>query len=67
VDPPDEVTDTTARTPVIEEEANTFAAALLMPAPLVRKHYARLRDRGSMCRLFGTSGAAMGRRLYAVI
>lgn len=59
--------------PPEEKEANEFAAALLMPADLVRRHYERLRasdPRGSferMCTLFGASGAAMGRRLQRVI
>jgi hypothetical protein len=53
--------------PVTEEEANVFAAALLMPARLIRTHYPRIRDHPEMCELFGTSGAAMGKRLHAVI
>ena len=59
--------------PQEESEANEFAAALLMPAELVRRHYERLRnsDPGGcfsrMCSLFGASGAAMSRRLRRVI
>ena len=53
--------------PISEEEANAFAAALLMPARLIREHYPRVRDHAEMCRLFDASGAAMGRRLHAVI
>ena len=53
--------------PVTEEEANAFAAALLMPARLIREHYPRLKDHTEMCRLFDASGAAMGKRLRAVI
>jgi hypothetical protein len=53
--------------PITEEEANTFAAALLMPARLIRARYPRVRDHAEMCRLFGTSGVAMGRRMHAVI
>ncbi|MGH2992789.1 MAG: ImmA/IrrE family metallo-endopeptidase [Solirubrobacterales bacterium] len=53
--------------PDIEEEASAFAAALLMPARLIREHYARVRDHAEMCELFEASGAAMGRRLHAVI
>jgi Zn-dependent peptidase ImmA (M78 family) len=55
--------------PPEESEANEFAAALLMPAALVRRHYERLRRRDpdgcfqQLCRIFGTSGAAMSRRL----
>ena len=54
--------------PPEEEEANAFAAALLMPAALLRAEYKRLGgDFEELCRLFGASGAAMGRRLHAVI
>jgi hypothetical protein len=52
----------------IEEEANVFAANLLMPAELLRHHY---RETGGdferLCALFNASGAAMGRRLHQVI
>jgi hypothetical protein len=52
----------------IEEEANHFAAALLMPAELIRREYERPgRDFGALCKAFGSSGAAMGRRLHQVI
>jgi hypothetical protein len=59
--------------PPEESEANEFAAALLMPAHLIERHYERLRRRdpegafAELCRLFGASGAAMSRRLKAVI
>ena len=53
--------------PDIEEEANVFAAALLMPAEMLRAEYARDRRFEWLCELFGASGAAMGRRLHAVI
>lgn len=54
--------------PVTEEEANVFAAAMLMPAELVEFHYRRTtREFGELCEMFGASGAAMGRRLRAVI
>ena len=53
--------------PDIEEEASVFAAALLMPAHLVRREYERDRDFDRLCELFNCSGAAMGRRLHAVI
>jgi hypothetical protein len=54
--------------PATEQEANAFAAALLMPAPLVERHYHRTgRDFDRLCALFGSSQAAMGRRLHAVI
>jgi len=51
----------------IEREANEFAAALLMPATLMREHYAECRDFEEMKRRFHSSSAAMGRRLHAVI
>ena len=53
--------------PDIEEEASIFAAALLMPARLVRREYERDREFERLCERFGASGAAMGRRLHAVI
>jgi IrrE N-terminal-like domain len=59
--------------PPEEDEANRFAAALLMPAGLMRRHYERYRARDRercfslLCERFNVSGAAMGRRLHAVI
>ncbi len=54
--------------PITEKEANAFAAALLMPPRLVREQYARTNgDFEHLCRMFGASGAAMGRRLHAVV
>ena len=59
--------------PPEESEANEFAAALLMPGHLVRRHYERLRksDPGGtfrqLCAIFETSGAAMSRRLRGVV
>lgn len=51
-----------------EEEANAFAAAVLMPAQLIRDQYVACeRDFDRLCDAFGSSGAAMGRRLHAVI
>ena len=45
-----------------------FAAAVLMPARLVQEQYVRCdRDFFRLCDTFGASGAAMGRRLHAVI
>jgi hypothetical protein len=38
-----------------------------MPAHLVREHYEALRDHTEMCKVFDASGAAMGRRMQAVI
>ncbi len=56
---------------LIEEEANYFAAAMLMPATLIEHHYHWIGgapDRFQrMCELFGSSGAAMSRRLRQVI
>jgi predicted transcriptional regulator len=62
--------DTNARAPVppAEDEANAFAAAVLMPARLVQQQYVQCkRDFSRLCETFGSSGAAMGRRLQAVI
>ena len=54
--------------PPHEAEANAFGAALLMPARLIREQYATCeRDFFRLCNTFGASGAAMGRRLHAVI
>jgi hypothetical protein len=54
--------------PVAEEEANAFGAALLMPADLVRAQYERTKgDFNRLCSIFEASGAAMGRRLHAVV
>jgi hypothetical protein len=51
-----------------EDEANVFAAAVLMPARLVQQQYVYCqRDFTRLCETFGASGAAMGRRLHAVI
>jgi hypothetical protein len=54
-----------------EDEANVFAAAVTMPAELIRRHYKALRHEPDcferMCQLFGASQAAMGKRLHAVI
>jgi hypothetical protein len=53
--------------PVPEDEANRFAAALLMPARLMMREYARGSEFERLCQMFEASGAAMGRRLHAVI
>lgn len=54
--------------PMTEQEANAFAAALLMPAPLLEHHYRKTtRDFEQLCAMFGSSMAAMGKRLHAVI
>ena len=53
---------------LIEEQANWFAASLLMPAGLIRSHYEETEgDFDRLCTIFGCSGAAMGRRLHQVI
>jgi hypothetical protein len=62
--------ETKARPPLppAEDEANVFAATVLMPARLVQEQYERCRgDFSHLCEMFGASGAAMGRRLHAVI
>jgi hypothetical protein len=54
--------------PPHEGEANAFGAAVLMPARLIREQYMSCgRDFARLCDTFGASGAAMGRRLHAVI
>ena len=40
---------------------------MLMPARLVREHYRAGMDFHAFCDKFGASGAAMGRRLHAVV
>ena len=65
--PPPETAPSPLR-PAAEDEANAFGAAVLMPARLLRARYGRPdREFASLCRAFGASGAAMGRRLHAVI
>ena len=64
----DEREDARPPLPAIEEEANQFAAALLMPAAMVRREYARCEgDFARLCARFGSSGAAMGRRLHQAV
>lgn len=54
--------------PRTEEEANAFAAAVLMPAPLLRAQYVHGEpDLAALCERFGTSAAAMRRRLAALL
>jgi IrrE N-terminal-like domain len=67
VEPPPEGEQEPPGTPEIEEEAQVFAAAMLMPARLVQKHYRAGMDFHAFCEKFGASGAAMGRRLHAVV
>ncbi len=53
--------------PDIEEEASAFAAALLMPRWLFVREHARCRgDIHELCRAFGSSRAAMERRVAAL-
>ena len=53
--------------PPAEVEANAFAAALLMPADLVREHHeACSGDLEQLCLIFDSSERAMKRRLAAV-
>jgi hypothetical protein len=66
IDP--ERTEARAPLPPAEDEANVFAAAVLMPARLIQDQYVRCqRDFVRLCSTFGASGAAMGRRLHTVI
>jgi hypothetical protein len=69
VDPPARVKR--PRRPATESEADNFAAAMLMPRYLMFHHYAQLSGRqdrfGRMCKLFGASAAAMGRRMRIVL
>lgn len=51
----------------IEEEASMFAAAMLIPRDLLRREYGRVREFEFLRDRFGSSGAAMGRRLHQVI
>jgi hypothetical protein len=73
VDPADDSPGARPAYPPEESEANEFAAALLMPAHLIRRHYERLRRRdpdgtfSALCTIFDASGAAMSRRLRRVI
>jgi hypothetical protein len=73
VDPENVSAETRRAYPPEESEANEFAAAVLMPAHLVRRHYERLRQRDPdgtfkhLCAIFETSAAAMSRRLRRVI
>jgi len=57
--------------PLIEEEANYFAAALLMPRRTLERIYRSTEGQPNrfeqLCEIFGASGAAMSRRLRQVI
>lgn len=69
VDPPAQV-KRPRRSPA-ESEADNFAAAMLMPRNLMFHHYAQLAEHPDrfdrMCKLFGASAAAMGRRIRIVL
>jgi hypothetical protein len=71
IDPPEGEDAPRPARPPAEAEADEFAAALLMPDHLVRRHYERLRGKPDLfprlCEMFGASGAAMGRRLHRVV
>ncbi len=68
IDPEDKPAAAREPLPVIEREANTFAAALLMPAEMIERYYRSTgRDFRKLCDVFESSGAAMSRRLRAVI
>ena len=68
VAPEDQPATTRPPLPVTEEEANHFAAALLMPGDLMRHHYKDCEgDFDEMRRRFGSSAAAMGRRLHQAV
>jgi hypothetical protein len=70
---PDEADGKDERPPLprIEQEANQFAAALLMPRPIIEDRYERLRGEPDafwrLCEAFDVSGPAMSRRLRQVI
>jgi hypothetical protein len=54
--------------PDAEKEANAFAAAMCMPAELLQYHYRNTtRDFTELCEMFGSSMAAMGKRLHQVV
>jgi Zn-dependent peptidase ImmA (M78 family) len=53
--------------PVPEDEANTFAAALLMPRWLICRDYRRGLEFAALCDRYGASMAAMSRRLHGVV
>jgi len=68
VDPEERPAEAAPELPTIEREANAFAAALLMPAELIERYYRSTgRDFRKLCEVFESSGAAMSRRLRAVI
>jgi hypothetical protein len=57
-----------SRPPVPEQEANDFAAALLMPHWLICRDYKRGgMDFAQLCDRYGTSMAAMSRRMRTVV
>jgi hypothetical protein len=54
--------------PPAEDEADAFAAALLMPASLLRHHYEHTtRDFDQLKEMFGASAKAMGKRLHTAV
>lgn len=67
IDPQEVAADERPPRPPAEEEADAFAAALLMPAELMRREYKADRDFKSMCDRFHVSAKAMSRRMRQVI
>jgi hypothetical protein len=68
VQPEEQARPDTPPPPDIENEASVFAAALLMPAALVRRHYRPdTLEFAELCEIFGASQAAMERRLHDVL
>jgi hypothetical protein len=67
IDPEEVPSDEPRIFPPAEAEANAFAAALLMPAPLMQREYAIDREFFSLCERFGASNRAMSKRLRDVI
>lgn len=64
----EESPDERSRPPVPEQEANVFAAALLMPHWLICRDYKRGgMDFAQLCERYGTSMAAMSRRMRTVV
>ena len=53
--------------PPREEEADVFAAALLMPAVIMREQYGLDSEFRSLCERFQVSGQAMSRRLETAL
>jgi hypothetical protein len=62
--PPEADSSPPPERPPVEQEADAFAAALLMPRPLIERHRAECgEDVAELCRRFDASEKAMRRRL----